>query len=133
MQLTLEMPLSKTCQDGLAVPTTHSAVSWLDLSARMMPYHHQRTQAENGESGLTQVWSLDPKDVRPGVFLTLNISDWPNDASVSSLSQILETGPIPQRFYLSALACRGILRRAEKRGKELPEQLRVALEAVADS
>jgi hypothetical protein len=61
----------------------------------------------------------------------LNTSDWPNGAAVCSLSQILETGPIPQRFYLSPRACAGIIRRAEKRGKELPEQLRMALEAVA--
>jgi len=57
--------------------------------------------------------------------------DWRNGASVSSLSQILETGPIPRRFYLSSLACRGILRRAEKRGKTLPPSLQAALEATA--
>ena len=54
-----------------------------------------------------------------------------NAAGVCSLSDTLETGDVPQRFYLSATACRGILRRAEKRGKELPEPLRLALEAVA--
>jgi hypothetical protein len=32
---------------------------------------------------------------------------------------------------LSARACRGILRRAEKRGKEIPEALKRALETVA--
>jgi hypothetical protein len=47
------------------------------------------------------------------------------------LSDVLETGPLPQRFYLSQKACAGILRRAEKRGKELPPMLREALEAVA--
>jgi hypothetical protein len=47
------------------------------------------------------------------------------------LSDILETGEVPERYYLSATACRGILRRAEKRGKELPEALRSALLAVA--
>ena len=62
---------------------------------------------------------------------TLSFSEFPSDAAVSSLSDILETGDVPRRFYLSAKACRGILRRAEKRGKELPTQLRVALEAVA--
>lgn len=36
-------------------------------------------------------------------------------ATVSSLSDILETGDVPQRYYLTAKACRGILRRAEKR------------------
>jgi hypothetical protein len=44
---------------------------------------------------------------------------------------VLETGKLPTRFYLSSKACAGILRRAEKRGKELPEQLQRALEAVA--
>jgi hypothetical protein len=47
------------------------------------------------------------------------------------LSDTLETGDVPQRFYLSEKACQGILRRAEKRGKKLPEQLQRALEAVA--
>jgi hypothetical protein len=47
------------------------------------------------------------------------------------LSDVLETGPLPQRFYLSQKACAGILRRAEKRGKELPLMLRDALQAVA--
>jgi DNA (cytosine-5)-methyltransferase 1 len=43
----------------------------------------------------------------------------------------LETGDLPQRFSLSATACQGILRRAEKRGKKLPTRLQRALEAVA--
>ena len=64
-------------------------------------------------------------------FLTLNISEYPSDGVASSLSDILETGELPQRYYLSGTACRGILRRAEKRGKELPEALRSALMEVA--
>jgi hypothetical protein len=62
-----------------------------------------------------------------------NIWAWPNDGDVSlcSLSEVLETGPVPQRYYLSPTACRGILRRAKRREKELPDALRVALEAVA--
>jgi hypothetical protein len=67
----------------------------------------------------------------PTEYLTLNISDWPSAASVCSLSDILETGDVPQRFFLSAKACEGILRRAEKRGKELPGALSAALLAVA--
>ena len=59
--------------------------------------------------------------------LTLSSSDWPSDASVCSLSDILETGDVPQRYFLSARACAGILRRAEKRGKELPPSLAEAL------
>ena len=63
--------------------------------------------------------------------LTLSTSEWPSDAVVCSLSDILETGSVPQRFFLSATACQGILRRADKRGKELPEALRLALLAVS--
>jgi hypothetical protein len=43
----------------------------------------------------------------------------------------LETGELPQRFFLSATACKGILRRAEKRGKQLPPALFQALQAVS--
>ena len=69
----------------------------------------------------------------PTAFLTLSISDWPSDASVCSLSDILETGDVPRRFFLSAKACRGILRRAEKRGRELPAALESALKDVANN
>lgn len=64
-----------------------------------------------------------------GGFLTLSISDWPNDASVCSLSDILETD-VPRKYYLSPRAAVGILRRAEKRDKELPEMLYKALMSV---
>jgi hypothetical protein len=67
----------------------------------------------------------------PTEFWTLNTSEWPSDAAVCSLSDTLETGDVPQRFYLSAKACQGILRRAEKRGKKLPPLLHQALLSVA--
>lgn len=67
----------------------------------------------------------------PTAFLTLSTSDWPSDGSACSLSRILETGAVPRRYYLSAKACQGILRRAEKRGKVLPQPLALALSAVA--
>ena len=74
----------------------------------------------------------------PTAFLTLNLSEWNHtlapshsDDGVCSLSDILETGDVPQRYYLSARACKGILRRAEKRGKDLPPALNAALLAVS--
>jgi hypothetical protein len=72
-----------------------------------------------------------PKEQSRGESSTPNISEWPNDAVVCSLSQVLEQTSIPQRFFLSSKACAGILRRAEKRGKVLPPQLQDALTAVA--
>jgi len=44
---------------------------------------------------------------------------------------VLEKTAIPQKYFLSSTACAGILRRAEKRGKKLPEPLRLALEQAA--
>ena len=67
----------------------------------------------------------------PTQHWTLSTSDWRSGATVCSLSEVLETGAVHQRYYLTSKACLGILRRAEKRGKELPEQLARALRAVA--
>ena len=66
----------------------------------------------------------------PTECLTLNGSDSPKDASVCLLSDVLETQQVLPRYYLSAKACAGILRRAEKRGKKLPELLHEALATV---
>jgi site-specific DNA-cytosine methylase len=46
------------------------------------------------------------------------------------LSQVLEA-TAPPRFSLSAKAASGILRRAERRGKTLPEALKTALTMVS--
>lgn len=59
-------------------------------------------------------------------FLTLNTGECPSVAVESTLSLILEDN-VPLKYYLSAKACEGILRRAERRGKQLPEMLKVAL------
>ena len=68
-----------------------------------------------------------------GACLTLNSGEFPNGAVESSLSGILETGELPARYFLSQKACAGILRRAEKRGRELPKHLREALEQEAQT
>ena len=65
-----------------------------------------------------------------GAFWMLNTGASPKDAVESSLSRILQA-EVPQRYYLSKTACLGILRRAQERGKELPAQLKAALEVQA--
>lgn len=57
---------------------------------------------------------------------TLNIGESPNPAEESHLSWILETNPDP-KYNLSSIACQGILRRAAKSGKKLPELLEKVL------
>ena len=65
----------------------------------------------------------------PGGYSTLSISEWPSAAAVCSLSEVLETDVAP-KYFLSAKACSGILRRAERRGKALPTTLLQALQQV---
>jgi hypothetical protein len=60
-------------------------------------------------------------------FSTLNTSEQLSGEEGFTLSSILEANA-PEKYYLSARACEGILRRAERRGKQLPEILRIALE-----
>ena len=88
-------------------------------------------------------------DLTPGAGNLLDefyweiLSPWRGDASilntglaprnaenVYSLSQILEEQPHP-KYYLTRKACLGILRRSAERGKELPPQLKAALETQA--
>lgn len=89
-------------------------------------------QTADGTSGHSSGrWTTSGIHAR-GECLTLNISECPSAAAESSLSDILETGDLPQRYFLSAKACAGILRRADKR-RPLPEQLKAALEFVSVS
>ena len=56
------------------------------------------------------------------------------DECLSSLALILQPpSDVASKYLLSAKAAEGILRRANRRGKTLPEQLQQALEIVASS
>ena len=145
-----ELPVSPSAlQDSDADLTTHAEIShsyiseWLinsglaTSSGKMCPVSCHPT--EDG--------TLVPSSGRwhssgmglPGECWTLSGAEWTatlvpsrSDDDVCSLSDVLEaTGDVPPRFYLSPKACAGILRRAERRGKTLPEALRLALKTVA--
>lgn len=55
-----------------------------------------------------------------------NTGEYPNAVKESHLSWILEENP-QRKYYLSAKACQGILKRAERRKKTLPDLLKRAL------
>jgi len=78
------------------------------------------------ENGTTAEPSWETGGALLGEYSTPNFGESPNGAVESTLSQILEATP-PEKYYLSETACRGILRRAESRGKELPPILKDAL------
>lgn len=81
---------------------------------------------KNRGGGATQTLSWETDGALLTEFLTLNIGECPNVERESTLLQILEDNA-PEKYYLSAKACEGILRRAERRGKELPPILKEAL------
>ena len=83
------------------------------------------------ESGWARERSWETDSPLHGECSTRNTGECPRDEKESTLSQILQANA-PEKYYLSARACEGILRRAERRGKALPPMLREALEeAVA--
>lgn len=133
---------------------TGEQVTWSDLglwSGKMFPEHSRATKGEtsrqsskrssasqsrklpilkclkrdgtHGEA-ITMRWEDDGAWL--GECMTRNTGESPNAAVVSRLSQILEATP-QEKYCLSAKACQGILRRAERRGKDLPETLKAVL------
>ena len=86
--------------------------------------------------------SPEPPDATAwaGECLTLNIPEFNNfqgrsrsEGDVSSLRDILETGPVSPEFSLTEKCAAGILRRADMRGDPLPEALRATLERASRS
>lgn len=72
------------------------------------------------------VFSLTTTDSPPQRYY-LNMGEQPMNPIITKLSDILEEDADP-KYQLSSKACQGILNRAEKRGKQLPEILKTALE-----
>lgn len=76
--------------------------------------------------------SWEPDGALLGVYSMHSFGESPRDGVESHLSQILEASPHP-KYYLSARACLGILNRASRRGKDLPEALKTALLMQSES
>ena len=77
-------------------------------------------------SGIPQALSWETGIPSHGGCWTQDFGECPSVAEESGLWQILEENA-PEKYYLSARACAGVLRRAERRGKKLPEILETAL------
>lgn len=70
--------------------------------------------------------------ILPGASSMLSFGVYPREEKESFLSQILQKKEdVPIKYYLSAKACAGILRRAERINKPLPESLETALKRQA--
>ena len=116
----------KMCPEH-SVPTEEkiSEPCWKNLPA----WNNQTLQfldLRRGADGAKPEQSLETDGLWLGDSLMLNIGESPKEESVSRLSWILEDN-VPQKYFLSARACQGILTRASRRGKPLPDILRQAL------
>ena len=133
---------------------TGEQVTWSDLglwSGKTCPEHSQATKGETsrqsskrsstsqnrkppilkclkrvGTPGGATTMKWEDDGAWLGECMMRNTGESPNAAVVSRLSQILEETP-QGKYSLSAKACQGILRRAGRRGKDLPETLKAVL------
>ena len=105
------------------------ATTSASCSNRWREYPTQRFQSlclkKAGGSDPARSWATD--GLLRGAHSTLNFGECPSAVNASTLSQILVANA-PERYSLSAKACAGILRRAQKRRKALPPMLQEALE-----
>ena len=62
-----------------------------------------------------------------GEHLMQNFGECPKCVEESTLSDVLQA-KVPVKYCLSPRACQGILQRSAKRGKEIPQPLKEALE-----
>ena len=104
-------------------------------SSRTYPDSSPRTAVGTSESCLER-WPTSGTAWHGGfsthVSSECRSADGECSSSEPSLAEILEPPQnVPARYSLSAKAAAGILRRAEKRGRTLPEHLAAALENVA--
>ncbi len=113
-------------QSGKTYPVQR--VRRLDLTLRPCLRRSQkaRFQCLDLESGQTLEWREAEELISLGACTTPNISAQHSGAGACFLSQILEENA-PEKYSLSPKACAGILRRAERRGKDLPPLLKAAL------
>lgn len=136
MENTQDTPSGKTCRERfLAIRDETSSPSCGRLSkpqaGEVLMCLNLKEKAEQTDLlGKTRAASWERAIRLPGECWTPNTGESPKDAAESSLSAILQADA-PERYSLSARACEGILRRAERRGKKLPPMLWEALvEAV---
>ena len=95
-------------------------------SSRTVPIFLYLKRGGTTQEASTEWVTTDFPSAFRGGHTMLNFGESPNVVVESRLSQILEEHPHP-KYSLSARACQGILRRSEKRGKELPPILKEAL------
>lgn len=99
------------------------------LSSRTFQASSLPTEAKTSES-LFKRWPASGI-LSGGVCLTAGSLESPSHVSESTLSDVIETTEAPPKYFLSPNAARGILRRADRMGRNLFPPLRSALEILS--
>jgi len=124
----LDLPCGKTSQEP-SVPTqarTSEPSSTRSVPSAIRPVMFLDLRTGYGNL-LGAYW--ETTTVLPGGHTTRSSGECPSVVRESTLSQILQLDA-PEKYCLSATACAGIVRRAQKRGKQLPDMLQDALTEV---
>ena len=119
----LSQKMSLGCLDPIKAKTS---VSSSKSSAKLKTPTPISLNLRMGGGGLLRELSWETGIPWLGASSMLNFGECPNVVEESGLWQILEAN-VPQKYFLSETACLGVLRRAERRGKKLPEILEKAL------
>ena len=106
-----------------------SGLSWRKLLDYIAP-DYQFLDLSSDAGNLLGQYEWTTRSALHGGCWLRNTGASPRDAIESFLSQILQAQP-PKKYYLTTAACLGILRRAEERGKPLPQALNTALRIQA--
>lgn len=105
------------------------------LSLRTSPDCSQPTVDLQWGDALTR-WPKQGRWSSNGQHWTRSIGESPSDGAecLLPLVSILQSPhDVASKYFLSARAAEGILRRATRRGKKLPQHLEAALQAVVQS
>ena len=120
---------TRDSSSGRMSPAPFLATKEWTLEPCLKKSDRPRFQCLKMANGRTQEWQNCLSVKSHGASSMLNIGECPNVDAESSLSRILEPRQdVRAKYYLSPKACEGILRRARERGKELPPELKEALE-----
>nr|DAO62307.1 MAG TPA: hypothetical protein [Caudoviricetes sp.] len=120
----------KTSQEP-SLPTKEKTldVSWKNLHALSNQVFQFLDLREENVSGQKLEQSPETDGPWRGDYSTLVVGVFPSVENVSRLSWTLEDN-VPEKYYLSKRACQGILIRASRRGKPLPDLLKDALQEM---
>ena len=121
----LDMPCGKMFPEHSVATKERISESYSKNSAKLQTKQPMFLDLRKGNGTLAGVsWEMGIPS--RGECLMQDFGESPREEEGSGLSQILEAN-VPLKYYLSAKACEGVLRRAKKRGKIIDEILEIAL------